>query len=135
MSDEKTLSQVLYIVYQPIPHKNRVAMYVNGDKKKETIKIEVFKKWIHDSDQEYLIPEIMKTLNTYSFYLWDRKNGKAYYLQPNIRENDFKRPLQEEIKTDFRKKKAMEQEEKDPLKRIFNMFTLVDLESAKKILK
>jgi len=127
------LSQILYIVYQPIPHKQRMYLWANGEKRRENIKMEVFKKWVIDSDQEYLIPEIMKTLMTYSFYLWDKKNGKAYYLQPNIKTNDFKKPLTEEIKNDTRQQKINKLEEQDPMKALFDTFAMVELNDAKKI--
>jgi hypothetical protein len=129
---EDNLASILYVIYQPIPHRKRVAMWVNGGQKKETIKFETFKRWIVSSDQENLIPSIMKTLMTYSFYLWDKKNAQAFYLQPNIHTNDFKKPLHQEIAEDFQEKQEKENEEKDPQKKIFDQFTMINLDDAKK---
>ena len=110
--------QVLYIVYQPIPHRQRIYMWINGDNRRESTKMESFRKWIIDSGQEFLIPTVMTTLNTHSFYLWDKTHKKVYYLQPNIHSNDFKKPLTEEIKEDYRDKERIKKEKmEDPLKR------------------
>lgn len=130
---EQKLSEVLYVIYQPIPHREKLYIWVNGEKRKEIIKIEAFKRWIVDSKQEHLLSDIMKTMRTYSFFLWDKKNGQAYYLQPNIHNNDYKKPLPEEIKEDTRKKK--EKEDPDPNKRAFDQFTMIDLKSAKNLMK
>jgi len=131
-TDDK-LSQILYVIYQPVPHKERVIMYINGEKRKETIKFEAFKKWIVDSGQKHLIPSVMKSLTTYSFFLWDKKNAVAYYLQPNIRNDDFKKPLPIELKNAENKRRKKELEEKGYLEQIFDQFTMVSLETAKKI--
>lgn len=131
--NEENISQILFVIFQPIPHREKVYIWINGDKKKEIIKFDTFKKWIIESEQEQLIPLIMKALMTYSFFLWDKKNGQAYYLQPNIHNPDFKKPFFEEAKAEEKKKATQgQQEEKDSMKLTFDSFTMINLEDAKK---
>ena len=127
--------QVLYVIYQPIPHRERVYMWINGGEQRESTKMESLKKWVEDSEQEFLIPSFMKTFTTYSFYLWNKVDKKVFYLQPNIHSNDFKKPLTQEIKNIEKQAQKEEEKLKDPMKKVFDQFTMVDLEDAKKITK
>jgi hypothetical protein len=126
------VSEVLYVIYQPIPHRDRVYIWVNGDDKREMVKMSVFTKWIIDSGQETLIPSIQKSYTTYSFYLWNKKNKSAHYLQPNITTNDFKKPILQEVRDVSKKQDRDKQQEENPYLKVLEQFSMVDLADAKK---
>lgn len=72
-----------YLLYQPLPKRNKVYVWVDGDPSKYLYSLDYLcalgKKFLSASpDYEFFL----KSLNTYSFYLWDFQKQKIFHLPP-----------------------------------------------------
>jgi len=68
-----------FLVFQPYPKRDKVYLWVDGDKAKKTVKLELFNKIMSQRSPE-LFAEIQQVINTYSFYLISDKSNKVLKL-------------------------------------------------------